>query len=64
MGAHQDLPKELVYSNDARNAHFEARITCSDGAQQSAKLLEFSKEELAKFFEKIERIQDELNTYM
>lgn len=32
--------------------------------EESARLLEFSKEELTKFFEKIERIQDELNTYM
>jgi hypothetical protein len=63
-GAHHDLPKELIYCNDARNPHFTLNLKCSGGADEQEKQVEFSKGELAKFFQQLEKIQDELNTYM
>lgn len=50
-----------MYSNDGRNPHFALRMKCSDGVDEQ---VEFSKEGLARLFEQVEKIQDELNTYM
>jgi len=58
------LPKEMVYNNDARNLHFEFKVACSDGRDASEQKLRMGKEQMNKFFQQVEKIQDELNSYL
>ena len=48
----------MVYHNDARNVHFEIKVSCSDGRVDMEKNMEMGKELMARFFEQVEKIQD------
>jgi len=54
----------MVYNNDARNLHFEFKVACSDGRDASEQRLRMGKEQMDKFFQQVEKIQDELNSYL
>jgi hypothetical protein len=48
----------MVYSNDARNLHFEFKINCFDGRQEEEVKMRMGKQQMTTFFEQIEKIQD------
>lgn len=50
---YQDLSKDLVYSNDVRNVHFEMKLTCSDGLNESEEKFLFDKDTMNSFFQQI-----------
>ena len=58
------MPKEMVYDNDARNLQFDMKVSCSDGKKQWQEHMVMKKGKMANFFEQIEKIQDELNSYL
>lgn len=52
-----------MYNIDARNPHFEMTLTTTNGIGENVdtKIL-FGKNELRELFEKLEKVQDEINS--
>ena len=52
-----------MYNIDARNPHFEMTLTTTNGVGENVdtKIL-FGKNEMRELFEKLEKVQDEINS--
>ena len=54
----------MLYANDARSAHFEMSLNLQSGGKEEEKVVDVGKEAMAELFRQLERIQDEVNSYM